>query len=272
MSEQQGQLLVGRKVIYQYPERLESLLFPALGMSQCSPGQCGHRGSLGVPAQPRRGWAAESWAACVCLGTISRESGNKGDNHRKKLLRFHLSGIRGEGLWFQQVRPSSCECEQCVPKSVCCLSPFVLYKKLGRPWVRDIPPFPTETCWLHSTHTCKRCGGQDSHSEREMSSSWNFPCLHWVSVGVSLLTSTSEDLAHLYYNITSVCMFSTSQHAQLYWGVGTGSPDVVRLKILVKYWVILHLKVQKEGEQQESWCLMQLPRALVAPWLEERDG
>lgn len=36
-----------------------------------------------------------------------------------------MSGIGSEGLWFQQVTHSGCECEQCVPKSVCLLSPSV---------------------------------------------------------------------------------------------------------------------------------------------------
>lgn len=30
--------------------------------------------------------------------------------------------------------------------------------------------------------------------------------------------------------------------------------------------------MQKEGEQQESWGLVQIPRALVAPSLGEGDG
>lgn len=214
MSEQWGQLLVGRKLIYQYPE---TGVIPVLSTGDV-PVQ--HRPLwaprvTGVPAQPR--WCRV--LGSLCLGTLSCESGNKGDNHRKKLLRFHMSGIGSEGLWFQQVTHSGCECEQCVPKSVCLLSPSVPYKRLWSPRISDSPLSPAETCWFHSTHTCKKCGGPDSHSEREMSSIWNFPCLHWVSVRVSLLTSTSEDLAHLYYNITSVCMFPTSQHAQLYWAV-----------------------------------------------------
>lgn len=93
MSKQHGQLLVSRKLIYQYPERLESFLFTALGS---------------VPVQHRPAWAprvtgcpcsAQAMQSCrvlgsLCLGTISCESGNKGDNHRKKLLSFRISGVR----------------------------------------------------------------------------------------------------------------------------------------------------------------------------------
>lgn len=114
MPKQRGQLLLSRKLIYHYPERLVSFLFKQWRVSRCSGGWCGRSGSPGVPAHPRECSAVESRAACVWehfpvdLEINKRIVG-------KSCSAFIMSGIRSKGMWLEQIKYSSRLHEQQVP-------------------------------------------------------------------------------------------------------------------------------------------------------------
>lgn len=86
---------------------------------------------------------------------------------REKLLSVCMSGVGSKGLWLKRNKYActssghQSECVSCrrlhCTKGCAALEHPSLFLLLR-----------TETRWFRSTHTCKGCGGPDSHPEREM--------------------------------------------------------------------------------------------------------
>lgn len=118
-------LRINRSTIHSsYSERLVSFLFSAWRCPSAAAASMGTEG-----AHLRWCSAAESQTACVVAMEINKRTVEKWKNCRKKLLSFRRSGIRSEGMWLKQSKYSSCLQEQQLPKWICYLSPFTLYKR-----------------------------------------------------------------------------------------------------------------------------------------------